>query len=85
MNLNDWWWNLTETKRQLIQQPVHVVMAFALVALLQTFLPINFALVAAIGLLGWREYKQYPSTRDHDPVFDVTAQFIGLMLAQGVL
>ena len=80
--LHAWWWGLTETTRQLIQQPLHVAMAFAVVALLHLWLPIVASLVAAIVVLGLREYMQWPSSRPHDPVLDITAQFIGLMIAQ---
>lgn len=82
-DLKEWWKSLTETERQLIQQPVHIVMAFAVVGLLHLALPIIAALIVAVVILGYREYMQWPSSRPHDPVLDITAQFIGLLFAQG--
>ena len=81
--MHAWWWSLTETRRQQIQQPLHIVMAFAVVALLHLAMPIIAALIVAVVVLGYREYLQWPSARPHDPVLDITAQFIGVMLAQG--
>ena len=80
--LHAWWWDLNETTRQIIQQPLHVVMAFAVVAGFHLFLYIEIALVVSILVLGYREYLQFPSHRPWDPPMDITAQFIGLMLAQ---
>ena len=82
--IHAWWWGLTETTRQLIQQPLHVGMAFAVVALLHLALglPITVALIVAVVVLGWREYMQFPSHRPWDPPLDIAAQFIGLLLAQ---
>ena len=83
--LHTWWWSLTEVTRQLIQQPLHVAMAFGVAAGLHVYMPLEVALVISIVLLGVREYMQWPSSRPHDPVLDIVAQFIGLMLAQGLL
>lgn len=82
--LHTWWWDLTEKKRQFIQQPLHVGMSFAVVALLHLGLglPIVVSLVIAVVALGYREYLQFPSTREWDPPLDIAAQFIGLMIAQ---
>ena len=75
-----WRWSLKEWQRQIGDQTFHVLMALASVVVISKITVVAIGVVATIGWIGYREYKQWPSSRWWDPYLDWTFQASGIGL-----
>jgi hypothetical protein len=76
-----WWWDITELQRQILQQPLHIMMSMGVLWLMVKWLPMKAALIMTfMVVVVLIEALQWPSTRKWDPPLDIAFKLVGLRL-----